>query len=337
MPGARVADSPRTESTPPKDAAKRSGVMGEQVSACLVRAALVWLMLIGAECIHGVLRMMFLAPYVGDFRARQICAFTGSAIVLVIAYLFVGWIGAKTKGVIIGTGVLWLGLTVLFEIGLGRFVLGSSWDRLLEDYDLSRGGLLLPALVFLAASPLIATRLRIRKESTTKDFAACHPVRANISERSRNLFGDELLTSSIGSFTHAITIRRAPRDVWPWLAQMGAGRAGWYSYDIIDNGGQHSAARMVPELQHIEVGTTMPTLPGVADGFTVLRVEPEQCLVLGWLPPSGGPPLMTWSFVLEEQEPGSTRLIVRARAGVDYHPPFGLPHWTLGTFARWAP
>ena len=74
-----------------------------------------------------------------------------------------GWIGAKTKGMIIGTGVLWLGLTVLFEIGLGRFVLGYSWERLFEDYDLSRGGLLLPALAFLAGSPLIATRLRIRK------------------------------------------------------------------------------------------------------------------------------------------------------------------------------
>jgi hypothetical protein len=50
------------------------------------------------------------------------------------------------------------------------------------------------------------------------------------------LTGDELIMLSIGTLTHAITIRRSPGDVWPWLVQMGAGRAGWHSYDFLDNG-----------------------------------------------------------------------------------------------------
>jgi hypothetical protein len=73
-------------------------------------------------------------------------------------------------------------------------------------------------------------------------------VSASLLERTRALPGDEVIPAPIGSHTHAITIHRSPRDVWPWLAQMGAGRrAGWYSYDLLDNGRQPSAGRIVPE------------------------------------------------------------------------------------------
>jgi hypothetical protein len=57
-----------------------------------------------------------------------------------------------------------------------------------------------------------------------------------------------LVPAAIGSITHAITIRGDRRALWPWLAQMGAGRAGWYSCDLIDNGRRRSADRIRPEL-----------------------------------------------------------------------------------------
>jgi hypothetical protein len=155
--------------------------------------------------------------------------------------------------------------------------------------------------------------------------------RATGAEASRPLAGDDLVPAPIGSFTHAITIRRPPREVWPWLVQMGSGRAGWYSYDFVDNGGQRSAERIIPELQHLEIGSVMPASPGATDTFVVLRIEPERALVVGWRPNAGEPPVMSWSFVLEERGPGSTRLVVRARAGAAYEPPFGLPGWSVGT------
>jgi hypothetical protein len=98
---------------------------------------------------------------------------------------------------------------------------------------------------------------------------------------------------------------------------MGAGaRAGWYSYDLVDNGGHPSARRIVPELQHVEVGTVFPALPGASDAFTLLAFEPERFLVLGWL--KGDAPIVTWTFVLAEGENGCTRLVVRARGRADY-------------------
>jgi hypothetical protein len=158
-------------------------------------------------------------------------------------------------------------------------------------------------------------------------------ARARSDERARSLPGDELLPSPIDSITHAVTIRRPPREVWPWLAQMGAGRAGWYSYDFVDNGGQHSSERVIPELQDVRVGGIMPWLPGATEGFSVLSVEPERSLVLGAVSPDGRL-LSTWAFVLEEAAPGVTRLLVRARAGEGYSPPFHLPRWTVKTLVR---
>lgn len=143
------------------------------------------------------------------------------------------------------------------------------------------------------------------------------PVRADASERTKTLPGDALIRDPIATFTHAITIERDRRVVWPWLVQMGAGaRAGWYSYDLVDNGGRSSAWRIVPELQQVKVGTVFPALPGVSDAFTLLAFEPERFLVLGWL--KGDGPIVTWAFVLAEGEDGSTRLIVRARGRADY-------------------
>ena len=160
-------------------------------------------------------------------------------------------------------------------------------------------------------------------------------VRASPRERTRRLPGDELLPDAISSLTHAITIRRPPDEVWPWLVQMGAGRAGWYSYDFIDNGRQPSARRILPRFQHPEAGEIFPAMPGVTEGFTVLKLDPERSITLGWVPKPGGRPMTTWAFVLDEQEPGSTRLIVRARGAPEYRPPFGLPRWTMSTLVAW--
>src|SRR5262249_52578119 len=148
-----------------------------------------------------------------------------------------------------------------------------------------------------------------------QDRCAMRSVHATRDERTRALPGDERIPKAIDTLTHAVTIRRPPLDVWPWLLQMGAGkRAGWYSYDWLDNGRQPSAARIVPEWQHPEVGSVFPALPGATEGFTLLAIEPERLLMLGWLARDGTADV-TWTFVLEKAGPGATRLLVRARGG----------------------
>jgi pimeloyl-ACP methyl ester carboxylesterase len=135
------------------------------------------------------------------------------------------------------------------------------------------------------------------------------PVRPLDSEPDRPLPGDDIVAGPDIEWMHGVTIRGRARDVWPWLVQMGCRRAGWYSYDGLDNGAVPSAARIVPELQRVEVGDVLPWTPTATDGFVVRAVEPERALVLG--DPDG---TATWALVLEPLDKSSTRLLVRARA-----------------------
>ncbi len=126
----------------------------------LIKALAIWLVIIFVESIHGVLRSIFLTPLVGDFQARQISVFIGSLLILTVAYFSIRWIRATTIAFLIIVGLFWLVLTLLFELSLGRFVLGLSWERMASDYDILHGGLLPIGLIFLTLSPLIAARLR---------------------------------------------------------------------------------------------------------------------------------------------------------------------------------
>jgi hypothetical protein len=139
--------------------------------------------------------------------------------------------------------------------------------------------------------------------------------------------GDDLIEFPKLGSTHAITIQARPGEVWPWLAQLGQGRGGFYSYDWIENAmglDIHNADRLLPEYQDIAVGDIVPL---AQDGFglPVAFVEPEQTLVLhGDTRQPGGPiqiPLKpgdylaaSWGFHLFERVDGATRLVVRFRA-----------------------
>lgn len=130
----------------------------------LFRALLVWLVIVGIETVHGILRSLLLMPVVGDFRARQISVLTGSLLIFGVACILIDWIQAKTSKQLILVGVMWVLFTVIFEIVLGRLILGLSWNRITEDYDLSQGGLLGFGLLFMAAAPLLAQLLRRNHE-----------------------------------------------------------------------------------------------------------------------------------------------------------------------------
>jgi len=148
-------------------------------------------------------------------------------------------------------------------------------------------------------------------------------ARPTKDELRRPLPGDALVSNAVATVMHAATIRAPLECVWPWLVQMGAGRAGWYSYDWVDNGGKPSASEIIPELQYIAPGDVMPSLPGAQDSFIVAAVEPRRDLVLT-VPAANGGNLVSWEFFLEPQ-PSGTRLLVRGRVG---------PKWPAGAAAK---
>ena len=166
---------------------------------------------------------------------------------------------------------------------------------------------------------------------------------ATHTEARRPLPGDELVPRPRTRFTRAITLAATPAQIWPWLVQMGSHRAGWYSYDELDNAGLPSAETILPEFQHLAVGDEIWAAPDGTLAFAVAALAPERALVLsgpldqGWAaytdplpdaiaPPASEPVTASWAFVLQPfsptpESPGApplTRLIVRFRA--DYPP-----------------
>lgn len=127
----------------------------------------------------------------------------------------------------------------------------------------------------------------------------------------RILPGDDIVPEPAMQATQGITINAPTGVVWPWLVQMGPGRAGAYTYDWIENLfglNMHSADRIVPEWQHMVVGDAF-SVSTSGPPLRVESIEPERALVLA-LPDR----TWSWSFVLDPLDQQRTRLITRNRA-----------------------
>lgn len=129
--------------------------------------------------------------------------------------------------------------------------------------------------------------------------------------------GDDLILPADLAATRAITVRASIVQVWPWIAQLGQGRGGFYSYDFLENlvgCDIHSADRIVPEWQDVGVGDDVRLAPQV--GLVVAFLERGRSLVLRGGIPIGttAPPYdFTWAFALRDEPDETTRLLVRER------------------------
>jgi hypothetical protein len=140
---------------------------------------------------------------------------------------------------------------------------------------------------------------------------------ATAEELAITLPGDEVVPNANITATRAIPIAAAADAVWPWIAQIGQGRGGFYTYDFLENLAGcniHSANRIVPQWQSLAVGDEVKLHPEVS--LHVALAYPGTALVLrGGIPmgPVAPPYDFTWAFVVRPQVDGTTRLVVRER------------------------
>jgi hypothetical protein len=169
--------------------------------------------------------------------------------------------------------------------------------------------LLLAAGVLVAGA--LAARPRLMRWGATDD------------DLLRALPGDGLVPGERDGTTMATTIHAPTAAVWPWLAQMGWDRGGWYSWDRLDNRGRPSAEEIDLSWQHVQEGDRMYSMPDQRAWFDVVHVEPNRSLVLRASMDLRGQPFdrsgprprwytdARWEFFLDPQPDGSTRLLVR--------------------------
>ena len=147
---------------------------------------------------------------------------------------------------------------------------------------------------------------------------------ATAEEQSKSLPGDELVDRPGIQTTRAVTVEAPMEQVWPWLAQIGQDRGGFYSYEWLENlaGCQmRNADRIHPEWQQRRVGDTVLLHP--ASGLKLVRFDPPRAYAF-----EGG-----WYFALEPDD-GRTRVIARGRytrglASVVYGLLLEIPHFVM--------
>lgn len=131
-----------------------------------------------------------------------------------------------------------------------------------------------------------------------------------LGEAQRRLPGDEVVPAPNFQMTHAVNIDAPPEAVWPWIAQMGRERTGYYSFDGLYNEG-------IPSVNFIRQDIQAPSAGMPLDGgLCIMEVEPCRKLLFGGLERKVLPGIvedMTVLYLLERRQDGSTRLLVRRR------------------------
>lgn len=125
----------------------------------LLRALVIWFLIVAVETAHGIVRRLVVEPRIGDLRARQAGVAIGSCLILLVTFVTLPWLGPMTAAQQWGVGLLWLTLMLPFEIVIGRLT-GASWARIRSDYDPREGGFLAFGLLVLLAAPMLAAWAR---------------------------------------------------------------------------------------------------------------------------------------------------------------------------------
>ena len=128
--------------------------------AISLKAFAVWLLMVAAAIANGILRDNLLVNVLGREAALPVSGVLLAALVFLISYVTLPWLGKIAASSYIAVGLMWVALTLVFEFGFGHFVLGKSWQELLQVFKLAKGDLFLLVLLVSAASPYLVAKLR---------------------------------------------------------------------------------------------------------------------------------------------------------------------------------
>jgi hypothetical protein len=131
---------------------------------------------------------------------------------------------------------------------------------------------------------------------------------ATEGEVNRGMVGDDIVENPTFNATRAVTINARPEDIWPWIIQIGYKKAGFYSYDILDNDGIESAEWIIPEYQNLKVGDLIPMSKDINARVAALEPDKYMLMVFNW----GN--TASWNWGLYKIDTGRTRLVTRLRA-----------------------
>ena len=126
----------------------------------ILRTLAVWLLLMVLAIANGVFRNSIVTPKLGEQAGHVVSTIILCLIILLVTFLTIRWIGPSTNRSALLIGVFWVFLTVCFEFVAGHYAFGHSWEKLLADYDVSRGRVWLLVPITTLVAPRVAVVLR---------------------------------------------------------------------------------------------------------------------------------------------------------------------------------
>lgn len=136
------------------------------------------------------------------------------------------------------------------------------------------------------------------------------------AERAKDWPGDELAPAAVAICTRAVDVAAPAEVVWQWVVQFGLGRAGFYSYELIERLvgiPVRNVESILPDHQDLTVGEEIKLHPE-APGIPVGMVAPDHHVCFGepGEPTERTPdPRRSWSIYVVPTSPGSARLVSR--------------------------
>ena len=121
----------------------------------LGRAGIIWFAIMSAAILNGAVRDVVLVPGFGDAVARGISSLTLTAVILIVTWMSLSWIGPASTADAWRIGVMWLAMTLVFEFGAGHYLFRTPWPALLADYNILAGRLWMLVLVATLTSPAL--------------------------------------------------------------------------------------------------------------------------------------------------------------------------------------
>jgi len=136
---------------------------------------------------------------------------------------------------------------------------------------------------------------------------------ATTPEIKRSMHGDDIVIKPTFKATRAITVKAKAEDIYPWIVQMGVTRAGWYSYDLLDNLAKPSAKVILPEFQNLKIGDIIPMSPDGKQGMFVKDFKKNEWML--WWDNKGD---SSWSWEIYPEGESSCRMITRVRVKYNF-------------------
>jgi hypothetical protein len=137
---------------------------------------------------------------------------------------------------------------------------------------------------------------------------------ATDEEIERSMPGDNIVPKPSFNATRAVTVNAPANNIYPWIVQMGINRAGWYSYDLLDNLARKSAENILPEYQNLKIGDLVPMSPDGKQGTWVKDFGKNRWML--WWDQTGD---STWVWGIYPEGENHSRLVTRVRMKYRWH------------------